>query len=765
MTAQETLVAAEQNALNYSQNTFANNVKGGKKSKNGKIAKASAGIFIILILTLILGFLAFAALPILVIATIDYGLQGSLGFDETVAIMEEQGEYITAEQLSKGSVPKSYYDDLAAAGINVGQVTASGDFVRTSSYIANIDMPEIASVGNNYQIASQPSGELAVQFNGEIITASNFVAAVESNPTMYAAYSKALNISAKYYYSDEVQQVYKDLGLSRGNFNSWQKTGDKEADTESFYKILETMLDKNSNLTVNGYDEGGDEDNKTFSTTISNQDDAANIVQEVSSNTTGDDATAKAAELLNVAISASEPYLAASAFIALEEPIQRARFDGDGPVDEVMDLVSRSNTVTNADGTQTTGSILRTQNFLASISEANYSTEEAKAYSRDRVLDITETASSTIINDTTTASNGRDKSNILVTLKGDDTPADYNVLSKVIGSVSTALTETNSTTFASPIGANRIVEGGSFLSNTINSRVLGAMPSSSTTIANYHREVETVLARKAAAERATLSPFDISSPNTFFGGIVRKIGSFVTAGILPTLLNNASADGNDSYTTTFGDCSTVKSAANVEGDLYCTAHNTMDTSRMANTMEDWQRLLSGSIDMDGKIADNSPYAQFVALGMDRETTIGVESSDVCERWKDFDGNLGFWGKITDALSNVVGLYRSCRGVDKNVAIGSYYALSEANLNNANATIYSGYTLYQTVSSLMSGEENQVTAFKERYYAEHPLDNSAAGKIARISGLTKDDAQIALDYFAENFDRIIASLARASDGSK
>ena len=43
------------------------------------------------------------------------------------------------------------------------------------------------------------------------------------------------------------------------------------------------------------------------------------------------------------------------------------------------------------------------------------------------------------------------------------------------------------------------------------------------------------------------------------------------------------------------------------------------------------------------------------------------------------------------------------------------------------------------------EKSSVTAFLDKYYEKHPLDNSYEGILARRSGLTKDKVIALLDY--------------------
>ena len=54
-------------------------------------------------------------------------------------------------------------------------------------------------------------------------------------------------------------------------------------------------------------------------------------------------------------------------------------------------------------------------------------------------------------------------------------------------------------------------------------------------------------------------------------------------------------------------------------------------------------------------------------------------------------------------------------------------------------------MYNQVHSLLTGEKSAVAKSRDEYRAKHPLDNSAAGIVARRSGMTKHEAEIALAY--------------------
>lgn len=805
--------------------------KSEQKSGEGKL-KVPSGLKLmaplLILLAGVIGIIAMiVALPVMMIGALDYNLQKALGFTETVGILEEQGEYVTAELAKSGEFPSEYSADLAANGVDVGQVTVAGEFIKTNVYVADIEKRnDLVAAASGFQYNSDEEGELAFLFNGEVIKADDFVARVEEDPQLFAVYVRAADVTAKYYYGDDVEQVYADMNISRGNFNSWKITGDYDADEENFRKILTKSLDGKSNVVIGGAGEDakvpdfpslpalwpsggigtgewkttatGAEPAQTITTTANNTREYIKRWVIVSCPTENDpdrkcwgpvfseNADIRAAELLNTAVSSNEPYQASRTFISILEPVQRARIEGNGPVNHVMNALSTPTEVTyqSADtGENVTAkkSILETANFRAAVSDSDYSKKEAADFSRDRVMKITGQLGAyedscdmnCVVKTTTITSNYQPKSSSVVR-NGRFKSADNEKMAKATESVSEVYAHDNSEYFQSVVGANRALEGGSFLSNMINQKAIGAMPSDSAAIMAYHQEVEKVLARKAEAERATLSPFDISSPNTFMGSIVHKfatsaLGNYSTGitsllkstsastnSAIANLTGTASAEGPDeAFTTMSGlECATVTTVS-VEGDLYCTSHNTNNTSYMNYSKNDWKNSpIGSSLDDEGNIIEGSELEQFVTLAMDRPSTVGNRSSEVCERYKSYFGESVF-EKIANFFSNMVGLYDSCKNVDQSVATGAAYTLgpeggvnySEDSGNSGDVNLYTAYMLHEEVYSLLSGTESGASKVRTRYYALHPQDNSEAGRIARISGMTKAEAEIALGYAA------------------
>ncbi|MBO7132217.1 hypothetical protein J6V85_03120 [Candidatus Saccharibacteria bacterium] len=797
------LKKAEQNALDSmsnlgGQNNFLNSVAGkalnkrGAKSASGnnksskKLLAAGGATAAILVLLIFAVFAIIFAVPVVVLATIDYGLQASLGYDDTTAILEEQAEHVAVAQLKRGKFNSNYAEGLANNKIEIGQVTLAGDFVKTNTYLANLDDSEmVASLNDDY--SNNETSELAIRFEGEVISAGDLVEKLESNPRLYAAFARGTDISARYYYSDEVERVYKDFGLTRNNFANYKQTSDIEKNNKQFEDIFNKVIEKVARVGLNGYDTVCPETiydengniiclSRTFTDINEQHSVGESLAQSISSQVYEDNqpkSTRRAVSLLNAAVSANEPYIAAGTFLATEEALNRARIDGDGPVDPLLNAFSEVNNVkvTNVE----TGkdevvkeSIFGTRNFLAAVEDEHYEVDDARGYSRDRIMNMTRQS---VDSDTRLGLKDAKQVGIVVEVR-DGVNADMGNIRKSSNSLTTTFYDDVYKTTKTSIGGNRIVMGGSFLSNSINLHVLGSMPSDKQTIVAYKKEVDEVIARRAEAERATLSPFDVSSKYTFLGSIVRKMGNFAVKNMasnsstgsyltssISSLFNDsfntlvssvayADDEEKESFLTTHGDCPTANSAASVEGDLYCSTHNTTDTTRMEWTLQDYINALRGSLDENGNIIEKSPLAYYVIYGMGRGSTVGVKDIGICETYKE---NLSWWKKLwiklKASITSPKSLYDPCTYADPTVADGSKYTLSSQNPNSGAVSLYTSFVLYDTVSSLLDDKMGSVASFKEKYYSEHPLDNSDAGIVARRSGMSKEDAQIALNYAA------------------
>lgn len=517
--------------------------------------------------------------------------------------------------------------------------------------------------------------------------------------------------------------------------------------------------------------------------------DAPTVVDQIGSHVKGEDATDKGIQLANAAIAAVHPIKAANAFVYVEEILQRTRIFGstnskgsigifastsgglDGgytsgaPIDELMEAFDRRGTITYDDAVTNenvtvTESLFENANFVATISGGTYDESQFQNFQCDTALNATSMLNSSVINNTSLITNGQKKSNIVLKTGGEDS-VDMDRLSKVTDSLSFTFSEKPSQLFTSRVGAHWLSEGGSDYLSRITQSVLGYAPSDAQAIYAYNRYIDERRAIAVAAERATKSPFDISSRNTFLGSIVYGISSTILAnhhsfsgGISTTsvfgavssladysskgFLNTVLADGpGTDYVDIIGkSCPTVNSIG-VDGFLSCIPHGTVSTDYMHYTKEQWDSVLSED--------DKKMYE---LLYKDRKSTVGVKDAEICERYKSEFSSTGesIVQSISDFFSKMAGLYESCSGVDDSVSLAGGFADSEANSENREKIkLLSAYSLFDRVNSYMNDAKSEMSKIREEYYANHPLDQSPAGRLARISGLTKSEAEIALNY--------------------
>lgn len=780
------------------------NVKGkpeitGDKSKGGFLKQKAPTILVFLILIGIIPAILIGA--ILAPVNLAEGLKAKLGFKSTVAILEEQGEHVTSEMMSKGEIPSGYGTRLAAAGIEMGQINSIGQFVRTNTYIADIDnYTEVAAEGEYYIYGGE--GELVARFNDEIITADNFVAKVEASPEMFAAYEAAADLSARYYHGSDVTAVLKDMGVSGSAFSKWENTGDSEKDAEQFEQMLGEVLNTSAERSMAGsytewvprYNDEGEivgydpvyvewdcKGSKTDwicsrrfgggepveeNITGESAEVARRLVNYVAANSRRDNVTGaspeqNAAAILNAAVSADEPYQAASAFMAVLESVERAQISGDGPINEMMNTLSRETEATYTDVNTNEKvtekrSVLDTPNFAALVGDGPLSKLEANNFARDRILNSAG-VSTGAIKDTDLSMNGQKKSGNGVVMRnnteGDNDAASLANLDAVVSSFEMALTAKNSDLFASIVGANRIIEGGSFISNTVNQQVLASLPSDAEQVAKYEKEAAEVIAWQAEAERATKSPFDISSPYTFMGNLVRKVSSFVLSSYssfdtsvakmaastvtglaresAESLAGSAVADGSENdFLTMEGDCDTVPTAGAV-CDLYGTAHTTSYTAHLDYTEEDWIGVLpKGTFESDGELSENGFGAEVKAYAGARDATVGVKSYEVCDRYEESSGAglLSLIKKLIAVITRASDLDARCTNVPEGVSTGSDYVLKGG--EETDAALMSGYALHDWVYSTLSEKES---------------------KMARLTRKMRgDDIAVSAEGAAENF---------------
>lgn len=351
------------------------------------------------------------------------------------------------------------------------------------------------------------------------------------------------------------------------------------------------------------------------------------------------------------------------------------------------------------------------------------------------------------------------------------------VLAFMIPHVAKALfTNTFEGTAGIPAGET-VVRGISAANTRVGRSGSGQSPSSAEAALAYNRANEEVIAMEAAEDRKNRSPFDLSSKNTFLGSLARKFMvlnySSGLSGVLNTFSNIAKnslprtlATGEgETYMTTFGENCPNLEEIGAKGDIYCNPITTTDLSTIDITEDDatYRSVIDPNIEKDSngkeKVKDGSELAKYIMFCTERDSPFGVQDANIANALETSFGsvvdNLPFIGDVVDIVNSVEAEGGS-GWVD-----GSWCVNSTKNERwDQEMKYYQRYIEDNRIVSREEGSEDPVTSFKDHYYEENPLDNSRAGYIARISGLSKSEAEetIALiDYydFLENYDPSIA----------
>lgn len=327
---------------------------------------------------------------------------------------------------------------------------------------------------------------------------------------------------------------------------------------------------------------------------------------------------------------------------------------------------------------------------------------------------------------------------------------------------------------ATGIPAGELFARGASASNTrVGRSGSGQSLSSEEAAVAYNQATSIVLAQDAELDRYNHSPFDTSNQNTFFGSIAYSLLPAATSSqatslanllrttssSLSSLVGGVSAAGEGTtYMTTFGDCPNLESIG-AKGDIYCNPVTTTDTSTINiepddPTYTDW---IENSVDCDDedncKIRDDTNLAYYVSYCTERDSPFGIADANIMNEFSPTDeaGVVGSFLESLPILGDILGIAESAEIINN---MGWITGANCVNNSSENPNWNSEYKYYQryvedqrilTQLGAYDGETDPVTAYVEKREAELPYltDNTPAGYLARISGITKDDAETVL----------------------
>lgn len=306
-----------------------------------------------------------------------------------------------------------------------------------------------------------------------------------------------------------------------------------------------------------------------------------------------------------------------------------------------------------------------------------------------------------------------------------------------------------------------LMSGGAATHEMLGRSSSALMPASKDRILAFNRETSIALAQDSQTERLHKSPLDASSSNTFIGTLVNKLApisnssSLLSLSFLSRFLSSLNtylsplsfADGeNHNFTSSFGKCASLNSIG-ADGDIYCNPKSIGDLSVTEIDIDNptFRSVIEPNLEIDSSgretIKNNSELGNFIKFCTERNSPFGVYDANIANA---FEFSLGTIGDNLPVIEDVVDIANSVKsGETEAWATGANCINSPHNPRwDKEMKYYQLYIEYNRIfdqNGDFEDSKNPVLGFKNDYYQKNPLDNSDAGYLARISGLTKSEA--------------------------
>ena len=367
------------------------------------------------------------------------------------------------------------------------------------------------------------------------------------------------------------------------------------------------------------------------------------------------------------------------------------------------------------------------------------------------------------------------------------------MLSILLPYIQKVLFENPAKTLVGKPAGEKYVQGAALINKKVGRSTSGQSLASKEAAVAYHKETLIAANREAELDRKSKSAFDASSPNTFLGSILGRFSRITSSATLFSSLSNLSevsknsfssilghagqsvlaADGSEGFTTDtelagtdyqkiFGnneDCEALTSIG-AACDMYGGEVIATDvtTEKLSSTDPEYQRVVNQNIRKNAEgfdeIIPNSLLAHKTMFCDERDSPFGHFDANIANA---MNTNLGFANSIP-IISEAVELYNAVSDMSPETqgwASGAYCVMGNQNPHWQELKYLQHYTEQTRIctqikcASVVDSEgndRNPITAYKEAYYAKNPIDTSRSGILARISGITKNQAETVIAFF-------------------
>ena len=335
---------------------------------------------------------------------------------------------------------------------------------------------------------------------------------------------------------------------------------------------------------------------------------------------------------------------------------------------------------------------------------------------------------------------------------------------------------------------NALVSGANILMGQNHLQGGGSLATKSAYIAFATKQNE-VIAEEARFERETKDPFDVTSQYTFAGSLLKQIATLNTmpssvfgalgtaarmvSSSITTMLPSASAykisetliaEGSDEEKQFETNCPYLASVGAV-GDAFCNPYMITDMSTITMDPLEVVNNVRDSLDDDGNIIENTNLANYVKYCTQRSSAFGVADGNIANNFSHLDVDTGV-SEANTVINGAIGavpvigdlidvVNNSTRLANTGWITGQSCVTTDAKMESDEGVVLGVswdenkyYQRFVEDQRLLEGLDDNytsaVTSYLDKYYEEHPLDNSYEGILARNSGLTKDQVIALLD---------------------
>lgn len=322
-------------------------------------------------------------------------------------------------------------------------------------------------------------------------------------------------------------------------------------------------------------------------------------------------------------------------------------------------------------------------------------------------------------------------------------------------------------------GACTALGGAAFYDH--NFMIGGGRAASRDKVESFYKNHQAALSLEAKEERATKSPFDTSSPNTFLGSIftslysaginnkpltyfgrILKSAAISSRSIFPSV---KAADESNIIRNRIGNCPDLEAIGAV-GDFYCRPIVVSDTDTLDyDPNENYLNLIkSGNflVDENGEVAvdkdgveiinPNSELGKRIVYCNERQSPFGLVDQNILNTESGIINTTSGWGMAGRTIIGFVPVLGDLFNIAENANVGRAlpWATGERCVVNKNSSaIAKAADRYIEDDRMIQISDNEdparkrssVLAFMERHEAENPPDKSLEGYLARLTGYT------------------------------